>query len=408
MMQELVLRVNVERTFDSFNEFESFLIDSVRELMLEEIRMYLEELDRQVTDRFKEAHPEYVCHGRVKRKLRCYFGDVMISRRRYRCNGKLDIYPLDRFLPEGGVSQFMEELALDFATEIPYARSHRLFERCTGVNLSGMSIWRRVQATGKIQRHGVEAERRRIFEEGRDDYPQDYRPREEVMKEPPFCVEIDGTMVASREEGGERFEVKAGVMYQGVRKTGKKRRRLVDKVVYSAVEDSESFGEQFYGVCRKHGLDSRCGVDYISDGAGWLRSIGEDVFPEANRRLDLYHLKKACLSVLTDEEWVALQRTLYGGDVEAFVDTLEVIVEGKEITAEEKAELLSYVLSNSDSLDYGKGKRNGSGAVEKNIGIHVGRRFKKQGMRWSKEGANNLLALRTEKLNQLWTEKFGS
>jgi len=99
-------------------------------------------------------------------------------------------------------------------------------------------------------------------------------------------------------------------------------------------------------------------------------------------------LKKACLSVLTDEEWETLRHALYEGDTEAFVDTLEVIVDGKDLPAEDKAELLSYVLGNSDSLNYGRGKRNGSGAVEKNIGIHVGRRFKKQGMRWSKEGAN--------------------
>ena len=80
----------------------------------------------------------------------------------------------------------------------------------------------------------------------------------------------------------------------------------------------------------------------------------------------------------------------------------------KDITPKEKRDLLEYVLNNLDSLDYGPDKRNGSGAVEKNIGIHVGRRLKKQGMRWSKEGANNLLALRTEKLNQLWRDEFGS
>ncbi|MFQ6608727.1 MAG: hypothetical protein ACE5EE_09350 [Fidelibacterota bacterium] len=234
----------------------------------------------------------------------------------------------------------------------------------------------RCQVRGKIRRDRVETERRRIFEEGRDEYPQDYRSEEQAKKGPPFYVEIDGTMVPSREEGSTRFEIKAGVMYRGVKKTGKRRRRLVDKVVYSSVEDSKSFGELFYGVCRRHGLDSRCGVEYISDGAGWLRSIAEDV--------------------------------LYEGDVEAFVDTLQSIVSCKDLTLEQQSDLLDYVLWNRDSLDYGKDQRNGSGAVEKNIGIHVGRRFKKQGMRWSREGANNLLALRTEKLNQLGREKFGS
>ena len=112
--------------------------------------------------------------------------------------------------------------------------------------------------------------------------------------------------------------------------------------------------------------------------------------------------------MLTEGEWESLRGALYEGDVEGFVGTLEAVVDGKKITAREKVELLSYVLSNKDSLDYGKGKRNGSGAVEKAIGIHVGRRLKRQGMRWSKEGANNLLALRTEKLNRLWRKKFGS
>jgi len=99
---------------------------------------------------------------------------------------------------------------------------------------------------------------------------------------------------------------------------------------------------------------------------------------------------------------------LYACDSEAFVDTLESIVSEKAMTAKEKRDLLGHVLSNRDSLDYGTDKRNGSGAGEKTIGIHVGRRLKKQGMRWSKEGANNLLALRTEKLNRLWRQESGS
>ncbi|MFA7564836.1 MAG: hypothetical protein WCZ01_07860, partial [Candidatus Neomarinimicrobiota bacterium] len=50
--------------------------------------------------------------------------------------------------------------------------------------------------------------------------------------------------------------------------------------------------------------------------------------------------------------------------------------------------------------------------IEKNIGILVGRRFKRQGMSltairqvWSHEGANNLLALRAKKLNQIWQQE---
>jgi hypothetical protein len=41
-----------------------------------------------------------------------------------------------------------------------------------------------------------------------------------------------------------------------------------------------------------------------------------------------------------------------------------------------------------------------TGAMEKNIYVVIGRRFKKHGMSWTTEGANNLLKLRT-----LWYNK---
>jgi len=39
----------------------------------------------------------------------------------------------------------------------------------------------------------------------------------------------------------------------------------------------------------------------------------------------------------------------------------------------------------------------GSGAMEKNIELLIGRRFKKRGMSWSRQGADNLLKLRVKK-----------
>ena len=68
MMQELNLRIKVDGSFANFNQFESLLMESVRELMLERIKEYLEQLDCEVSDCFKVEHPEYVYHGRVNRK----------------------------------------------------------------------------------------------------------------------------------------------------------------------------------------------------------------------------------------------------------------------------------------------------------------------------------------------------
>ncbi len=70
-------------------------------------------------------------------------------------------------------------------------------------------------------------------------------------------------------------------MYREGRKVGQRRNRLVDKIVYLAVEAGATFGEKFDGICRRNGLDPRCGLEYISDGAGWLRTIAVEVYPEA-------------------------------------------------------------------------------------------------------------------------------
>jgi hypothetical protein len=83
----------------------------------------------------------------------------------------------------------------------------------------------------------------------------------------------------------------------------------------------------------------------------------------------------------------------------------------KKITA-----LASYIENNFDDL-YGSGylkdraeaRRvlvSSSGAMEKNIDVAIGRRFKKQGLRWTKEGANNLLKLRILRYNKKDWEEF--
>jgi len=47
-----------------------------------------------------------------------------------------------------------------------------------------------------------------------------------------------------------------------------------------------------------------------------------------------------------------------------------------------------------------------TGAMEKNIDVVIGRRFKKHGMSWTTKGANNLLKLRTLWYNKIDWEAF--
>ncbi|MCK4640743.1 MAG: UPF0236 family protein [Candidatus Marinimicrobia bacterium] len=403
-MDTISIQLKVEREFDNFNSFESCLIVEVRRAVLEMVKQYIEKMDIQFSRIFEQDHPDYRYNGKTSCKLRTYFGSVWINRHRYRRAGHKDIYPLASFLPESGMSRMVADLAIDLGTELPYGRSSRLLERFLGIKLSGKGIWHLIQREGRKEREIHDRERRRIFEEARDEYSHDYQTPIEQRLQPPVYIEVDGTMVSSREKGEDRFEIKNGIMYSCIQQIGKHRWRLMNKQSYTEVENSEIFSERFYAFCRKRGLNWRQPVTFISDGAGWLRSTANYVFPLAEKCLDLYHLKKACSKVLNDDEMEIINWTVYDQSAEELVGKIQNLVRSKNLSIKDQTELLTYVSQNRDSMNYSREDRNGSGGIEKNIGIHIGRRCKRQGMSWSRKGINNLLALRSKKLNQMWSE----
>ena len=65
------------------------------------------------------------------------------------------------------------------------------------------------------------------------------------------------------------------------------------------------------------------------------------------------------------------------------------------------SEFRQYVEQNRHGLQYEPGTIWGSGVVEKMVDVVVGKRMKRQGMSWSKRGANNLLALRCHRINSI-------
>lgn len=401
-METLSLQFNVGCEFENFNSFEDFLITSVRQGIVQMVRRYLQIVDQALSRQFEVEHAEYRSNGQVSRTLKFYFGTIRINRRRYSNKGQKDVYPLDLFLPLGMLSDKISEFGIDLSTEIPYARSSRILENILGVRVSGKGLWHLVQRQGQEERAVHETERNRIFEEAQDTYPQDWQ-RDNTATLPVY-LELDGTMVSSRETGEERFEVKSGIMYRDIQQIGKSRNRLMDKVVYSAAESSDVFSEHFYAFCRKRGLPNWGEKIFLSDGAGWLRTSAEYVFPRAEKRLDLYHLKKACSKILNEEEMDSLNQMVYHESPEKVIETISGMLSSKDLGIKEGTDLLHYLRQNQDSMNYGHDNRNGSGGIEKNIGIHVGRRCKKQGMSWSHEGINNLLALRSKKLNESWSE----
>lgn len=137
---------------------------------------------------------------------------------------------------------------------------------------------------------------------------------------------------------------------------------------------------------------------FIGDGAGCIRRLKEEYFPEALGVLDVWHLER--------EEKRAIVEDLKGLALEGKGREIlqRLMVEGSKVKeAEERekiVEAMSYVRDNLDWIaNIARVQGYGTGSVEKTVDIAVARRFKKRGMSWYREGANPLLKLRFLKVN---------
>lgn len=75
-METINLQINVGAGFDNLNTFESFLISSVRNGIMQEVKRYLEELDIELSRQFEHSHWDYHYHGQVFRTLRFCYGEI--------------------------------------------------------------------------------------------------------------------------------------------------------------------------------------------------------------------------------------------------------------------------------------------------------------------------------------------
>ena len=105
-----------------------------------------------------------------------------------------------------------------------------------------------------------------------------------------------------------------------------------------------------------------------------------------------------------------------GEEKEIVVTEIDATMLHSQEKRQKIADLVAYIENNRDGLYGSRSLRDkvetkkvlvcSTGAMEKNIDIVIGRRFKKHGMSWTTKGANNLLKLRTLWYNKIDWEAF--
>jgi len=416
-------RDNIASFQERFKNIEQETRERAFAVWREEINKRLEAIDKEATAMLRREKPSYQSKGMVSCRVVSSAGLIKFRiHRLYDPQKKSTLYPFQYVLGKRHtVTTELKEKAILVATHLPYERTSKLLEKLLGVGLGKMRIWDSVQHSGKAIRREIDRRRKKILNDGDDRFVSVSEP--EQLRGKPVVVEADGTFIHVRQrvrqdllteevredqlEHHRLAEVKVGVMFRGVIQRSRTRKETLCPTVYAEIARVRDFGERWYAKCRSYGYTPRQQTTFLSDGSVGLRLLRDDHFPTATAVLDLYHLKRSLTNALPPEiVSVIVTKLCRGHTEEAFAELERIAASSPRVVRNSVNGVIRYLHNNRDALKYHRTALRGSGVIEKVVDNLVKRRFKRQGMSWSVEGANNLLAVRSAYFDYASKQKF--
>jgi hypothetical protein len=251
-------------------------------------------------------------------------------------------------------------------------------------------------------------------------------------------IELDGVLARLRRgsvlmeeqerkrQGDVYREVKVGAVFEATR--GPERSGLAPGVFVDQAGPkhyvarrgkAEDFGKLLYALAVKYGLQRAHQLVVLGDGAAWIWRLVADHFPGAVQIVDIWHAREHVWKVA---------RAVFGPhtpEASAWADhACNLLVEGKIEDLVEELVVLpplppepgtsrsvpdierDYFISNAARMRYpafrAQGMHVGSGIAEAACKTVVSTRAKRTGMRWTPEGLDAVLAIRTAVLNDTY------
>jgi len=306
------------------------------------------------------------------------------------------------------LSPLLERQAVEAASGQNYRPAARQLSQHCGASLSHWAVWQCVQYYGAKLQEQLQ----------RDWWPDPPRNHSAEV----VVTEIDSTWLKWQRWGQTKNGPSHFLMHLGLHYTGRSRR--VDRRGRTDVSldqktwivGTASLGE-FGTRLRRHRdrhyrLGAPCLTVLLSDGDEGLKWVREREFPEALWLLDRWHIGQKVREFVGADQaaYRSILEAVYAHDSEAALEALRALEpaadEGRRQSFDE---LFGYLLGHRDGIDafgqipkryrcrhgrFGPVVRAGSGAVEKNVEVHINRRFKRQGRGWNPVRAERLAHLR--------------
>lgn len=313
-------------------------------------------------------------------------------------------------LPHKMTKGLMVEVAFYGQSQCSFERAKRMLTKALKLEINEETIREVTESVGKFV---FEQDTAQAEETLANIHTIDIEEKENSV----LYIEVDGAAVNTRvedENGSTWRENKTVLVFRDKdmihRKDGG--HIIVKKEYIPYIGTSEDFKKYMLEAAVRAGYGRIKKVVVIADGAQWIRTICNEIFPDAVLILDWYHLKENIYDYAKHKypgntakytAWAEAAITMI--EKEQVDKLLSLLPEDEKIPAG-CVNLRHYITSNTDRIKYRKYKEAGyfvgSGAIESGNKLIVQQRLKQAGMRWSVKGAQFVLSLRAKDESNLW------
>jgi hypothetical protein len=307
-----------------------------------------------------------------------------------------------------------------------YRDAQAAMERLSRIHISRSSLWERMQRWGQRFREVAQTEREQALA-----LPEQWQPpsRAEISDQR-MGVALDGFMVHLCEEGWK--EMKIGAIYEIAVRAAKDPETAEWLPLAHAVNVSyvthlggpEVLGAMAYAEARRRGWERAQDTQALGDGAVWIWNQVAFHFPTSRQVVDFYHAKEHLAEAAkllkgegtpAMERWLSSRETLlYQGQAARITCELEQAASEKrgEVGEALKREA-GYFWDHQRRMNYLELREEewpiGSGMVESG-GNQFQARLCGAGMRWSRQGIENLTPVRaailSRRFDELWLKAY--
>lgn len=239
-----------------------------------------------------------------------------------------------------------------------------------------------------------------------------------------MVVAMDGGMINIREEGWKEVKVVAVSAIEMSDEGGEEPTVSLNRTTYRAgLWEAARFANQQWAESCRRGLEKAKRVVCVSDGAAWIWAIVAMCYvPRCIQILDWWHavdkLWEMAFSLWSPEDqqshhWTEQQKALlWSGDLRQVFRGLRSLCPRGEPLPDKIRLGMGYLFHHRWRMRYPEFRQAGcpigSGSVESACKVVIQERMKQAGMRWSRSGAQAMLALRSVLLSERWQEVWPS